>query len=103
MGRKTENVSFICGNCSKRILPLTNGSFRNHCPYCLYSVHVDIDPGDRQNSCKGLMEPIGLMHHSKKGMQVIHQCVNCLEVKVNRIAENTIQPDNTELLIKISR
>jgi len=34
---------------------------RDHCPYCLYSKHLDIFPGDRKNECKGLMKPIGYM------------------------------------------
>ena len=102
MGRKTENSSFICLNCCEKILPLSNGSFRNHCPSCLYSIHVDNIPGDRLSSCKGLMEPIGLKNHTKKGYQIIHRCIECGHEGVNRIAENTIQPDSTEMIIKLT-
>ena len=44
---------FVCENCKKEVKPL-NYSSRDHCPYCLYSKHVDINPGDRNNNCKGL-------------------------------------------------
>ena len=41
---------FICENCGKEVTPAGYTS-RDHCPYCLYSKHVDINPGDRQNTC----------------------------------------------------
>jgi hypothetical protein len=72
LGRKTQNQSFICKHCKKYVVELTNGSYRNHCPFCLYSVHVDNKPGDRAQTCRGLMKPIGVTFNSKKGFQVIH-------------------------------
>ena len=100
MSRKTENTGFICAHCSAEVVPLTNGSYRNHCPYCLYSLHVDDLPGDRSIECRGLMKPIGIRYHGKKGWQIIHCCQSCGAEKVNRIAVDTVQPDNQE---KISR
>lgn len=35
-------------------------SHRNHCPNCLYSLHVDITPGDRAADCGGIMEPVAV-------------------------------------------
>ena len=35
--------SFICENCGKKVEKL-GYSCRNHCPYCLHSKHVDINP-----------------------------------------------------------
>ena len=46
--------SFTCEHCKKEVKPL-NYTSRDHCPYCLYSKHVDINPGDRSNECKGLL------------------------------------------------
>ena len=43
MSRKSENTGFICAYCGADAKPLTNGSYRNHCPLCLHSLHVDID------------------------------------------------------------
>lgn len=102
MSRKTENTAFICANCGKKVLPLTNGSYRNHCPFCLCSLHVDIRPGDRASGCGGLMEPAGLVYNSRKGYQLVHRCLKCGAVTRNKVAENTVMPDKTELLVRLS-
>ena len=44
---------FECINCGELVSKLEY-SARDHCPYCLYSIHIDINPGDRANDCKGL-------------------------------------------------
>jgi len=74
MSRKKENTSFNCANCGKTVIALTNGSYRNHCPFCLYSIHIDEDIGDRQSNCLSLMAPTGIKFNSKKGYQIIHVC-----------------------------
>ena len=94
MSRKTENTGFICEHCGRMVALLTNGSYRNHCPGCLYSIHVDDMSGDRASGCFGLMHPIGVQYHSKKGYQIIHRCMICGEEKTNRTA-----PDDFEALI----
>lgn len=94
MSRKKENASFICEKCGKEIQPLTNGSYRNHCPFCLYSKHLDDKPGDRLSKCRGIMKPIGLDYSAKKGYQIIHQCLNCKKTQKNKVAQDTIQEDN---------
>ena len=50
---------FVCENCGKEVEKL-NYTARDHCPYCLHSKHVDINPGDRANTCKGLLKPVGI-------------------------------------------
>ena len=94
MSRKTENTGFTCAHCGADVPPLTNGSYRNHCPGCLYSLHVDDVPGDRASGCFGLMKPVGFHNHSKKGWQIVHQCQKCEMRKVNRAA-----PDDMGTLI----
>lgn len=94
MSRKAENTNFCCENCHAEVLPVTNGSYRNHCPYCLYSKHLDLMPGDRKSKCKGLMEPIGIDYSSKKGYQLIHQCMICRKIQKNKVAINTVQEDD---------
>jgi DNA-directed RNA polymerase subunit RPC12/RpoP len=101
MARKTENTGFVCANCGKKTQALTNGSYRNHCPFCLYSLHVDNRPGDRANPCRALMKPVGLTYKGKKGWQIIHQCTKCGCRSVNKIAEDTIQPDDYSKLAMI--
>ncbi|MBA7679535.1 hypothetical protein ES703_87833 [subsurface metagenome] len=101
MSRRQENTDFICNNCSREVLPLTNGSFRNHCPFCLFSRHVDIKPGDRKSECGGLMKPIGLKYKSGKGFQIVHRCLQCGEERVNKIAGGMVQPDDIEAIISL--
>lgn len=93
MPRCIENTAFECIACKNNVPPVTNGSYRNHCPFCLYSLHVDHMPGDRANACKGLMKPVGLHYKSNKGWQIIHKCLRCKMHKANKIAEDTLQPD----------
>lgn len=94
MRRKLENTSFQCEKCGTNVLALTNGSYRNHCPVCLYSKHLDDKPGDRLSDCGGLMQPVGLDYSTKKGYQIIHQCQKCKKKQRNKIAKDTIQEDN---------
>ena len=101
MGRREENTGFVCAHCCKVVKQLTNGSYRNHCPWCLWSVHVDCKPGDRAETCQGLMEPIELLRN-KKGWQVVHRCVRSGGVRVNKVAAATDQPDDIDAIIKIS-
>ncbi len=102
MARKNENTGFACANCGEDVLALTNGSYRNHCPFCLYSLHVDNKPGDRSSFCHAIMRPIGLTYKAKKGWQIIHKCKGCGHESVNKIAEMSIQPDCIEKLAQIS-
>ena len=98
MSRKTENTGFICTNCGSEIPPLTNGSYRNHCNNCLYSLHVDNVPGDRASNCLGLLYPVGIKYNGKKGYQIIHRCKKCGAEKTNRTA-----PDDMDAVIALMR
>ena len=93
LSRVTENTAFHCENCHGYVKPLTNGSFRNHCPICLFSKHLDNKPGDRLSNCKGLMQPIRLDYSSKKGYQVV-ECTVCRKIQRNKVAVNTKQEDD---------
>ena len=87
MSFKKLDSGFICTNCGKEVPPLKYTS-RNHCPYCLCSIHVDIDPGDRANTCKGLLIPTAIEYNSKKGYIIVHKCKICGEIKKNKSAED---------------
>ena len=88
---------FICENCGSKVSKL-GYTCRNHCPVCLYSKHVDINPGDRQEEWHGLLEPIGLEMSNKKGYVIIFKCKKCGAIRKNKAAED----DNMDLLIKLS-
>ena len=52
--------SFTCKVCGRLVVPTGAGSdHRNHCPNCLSSLHLDIEPGDREADCGGIMDPVG--------------------------------------------
>lgn len=96
---RNQNSAFICERCHHNVLALTNGSFRNHCPVCLWSKHVDNLPGDRASQCRGKMKPIAVIRHKKKGWQLVHHCQKCGHQQNNIIAQDTEQPDDMSLII----
>jgi RNHCP domain len=85
---------FVCGNCGKEV---TGNGYTNHCPECLWSRHVDKNPGDRLAVCGGLMRPI-LVVKEGKGYMITHQCVRCQFERRNSV----VTEDNFETVIKIS-
>lgn len=102
MAREDENRGFNCITCGAAVRPLTNGSYRNHCPVCLCSVHVDLRPGDRANGCGGVMRAVALTYRRKKGWQIVHRCQRCGTLGVNRVAEDTAQPDDIRAVARLS-
>ena len=87
---------FICENCNTKVNKL-NYSARDHCPNCLYSKHVDINPGDRANKCHGLLIPIGIEKY-KNTYKIIYKCNKCHNIHKNIIAND----DNFEKIIELS-
>ena len=81
--------------------PVTNGSYRNHCPFCLWSKHVDVKPGDRASECMGMMRPDQMDHRSGKGLVIIHRCIRCGFVRANRLAQDTDQEDDIAALSEL--
>ena len=104
-----NDSGFICAHCGKEVEPLGYTS-RNHCPYCLWSLHVDINPGDRANECGGQMEPIAAKPDAKAGFVILHRCTKCGELHPNKAAyapyipQNgaKIKADSTKLLIALA-
>ncbi len=80
---------------------------RNHCPYCLWSCHLDLfAAGDRLSACKSPMKPIGLTlkhgrnkyGHERGGeLMLIHECVECKVLSINRIAAD----DDPEMVMTV--
>lgn len=90
-------------NCGREIQP-SSQSCRNHCPYCLHSVHLDVFPGDRAADCGGLMVPMEVIYHTKKGYQVIHRCQKCgVETKNILSLDDPVQPDSLEAVMEIMK
>ncbi|MGE5462734.1 MAG: RNHCP domain-containing protein [Syntrophothermus sp.] len=103
---------FRCGHCHALVSSahfLSGVNNRNHCPYCLWSCHLDLyASGDRLSACKGQMKPIGLTlkmgrnkyrREARGELMLIHQCVDCGTLSINRIAAD----DDADSLLDIYR
>lgn len=85
---------FVCGNCGAKV---QGNGYTNHCPKCLWSKHVDVNPGDRAARCGGMMEPVSI---EKKGgdFVILHRCVDCEHERKNKVSEQ----DDFDVVIRIS-
>ena len=85
--RDQRDSEFLCRRCRRGVSPDPYGSrHRNHCSWCLWSVHVDENPGDRASTCGGLLEPIAVWVKQDGEWAVVHRCTICGQLKTNRIA-----------------
>jgi DNA-directed RNA polymerase subunit RPC12/RpoP len=103
------NYDFSCMHCH---LPVSASALisrvqnRNHCPYCLWSRHLDLfEPGDRLSACKAGMHPIGITFKrarnryapSQGELMIVHQCLECGKFSLNRSAAD----DDPEMILTI--
>ena len=85
---------FTCARCGSSV---RGSGYTNHCPRCLWSKHVDVNPGDRRAACQGLMEPVGT--ELKGGEHVIlHRCVSCGFERRNKASKD----DDFDAMLRIS-
>ncbi|HEY5713864.1 MAG TPA: RNHCP domain-containing protein [Candidatus Gracilibacteria bacterium] len=92
-----KNEKFTCQHCGTKNPP-AKGTCRDHCVQCLYSVHVDENPGDRMSLCNGLMEPksIDLKGDGTMG-KIVYECTKCQKKYRNKIAED----DDKQALFRV--
>jgi hypothetical protein len=101
---------FYCLHCGHLVTtnPLHSGvQNRNHCPYCLFSQHLDLAwAGDRLSACKAEMQPVGLTvkltrkKYKKTGfgeLMVIHTCTACSKASINRVAAD----DDADIVFQV--
>ena len=108
--RLTSFGDFKCAHChitvsSAHLISGVNN--RNHCPYCLWSCHLDLyAAGDRLSACKAPMKPVGLTmkigrnKYQRDGggeLMLIHQCTDCGTLSINRIAAD----DDSEIVLAV--
>ena len=105
------NADFTCIHCGNYVSAgylLAGVKNRNHCPYCLWSRHLDLfEAGDRLAACKAPMQPIGLTLKRKQKryaaktsgeLMLIHLCTACERISINRIAADDLSPVLLEIL-----
>jgi hypothetical protein len=96
------NEAFTCGHCAHAVPP-SSTTCRDHCPRCLHSLHVDVNPGDRAAGCGGLLVPKAYAPHKKKGFLIHYVCAKCQATRVNRFLDHdALEGDNFEELLKLS-
>ena len=101
---------FRCAHCHNLVSAahtLSGVNNRNHCPYCLWSSHLDLFvAGDRLSACKGQMKPIGLTMKKSRNkyrleargeLMLIHECTECAALSINRIAAD----DDSESILMV--
>ncbi len=87
---------FVCIVCNTKV---KGTGYTNHCPNCLYSKHVDVNPGDRFELCQGLMKPIKIEGSNIEKIDVIQKCNKCGIERKNRI----LSGDNMDAVLTIVR
>ncbi len=85
---------FVCEKCG---FEMTGDGFTNHCSQCLWSKHVDNNPGDRACICMGLMKPIEIF--GSPSNDVLHVCEVCGIKKKNKLSKN----DDFEKVLEIAK
>ncbi len=86
---------FSCENCGYEV---KGTGYTNHCPKCLWSKHVDVNPGDRLSECKGMMEPVGVETRSGE-YDIVHKCVKCGFKKRNK----SVKEDDFDKILEIAK
>lgn len=92
---QVKKEDFVCANCSAAV---EGDGYTNHCPACLFSLHVDISPGDRASSCGGLMKPTAYSVKGGEG-RILHRCIACGYEKENRVDDG----DDRNALLRMAR
>ena len=87
---------FVCEVCNKKVSKL-DYTARDHCPYCLSSKHLDVNPGDRSADCGGILIPIDVEKGKKDTYKIIYKCSKCKEIKKNKMAID----DNFDKVLEI--
>ncbi len=107
--REEAEDGFKCRHCGVFVssaISLAGVINRNHCPYCLWSRHLDLErPGDRLSACKALMRPVGLTRKKvfkKYGetsgeLMLVHRCTDCERLSANRLAAD----DDVDALLAV--
>jgi len=102
-------IGFCCTHCKNDVqsdATVCGVQNRNHCPYCLWSKHVDLyTAGDRLCACKAGMRPLGLAFNKSRNkygsaqgdLMLIHHCMDCSAFSINRIAAD----DDSQRLLEL--
>lgn len=104
------NSDFKCLHCQSYVSAavwLAGVQNRNHCPYCLWSRHLDLfEAGDRLAACKAPMRPVGLTLKRSRNkyasvsvgeLMLVHLCTDCSRISINRLAADDVSATMIEV------
>ncbi len=86
---------FNCAHCGAVV---HGNGYTNHCPKCLWSRHVDNNPGDRAAKCGGMMPPVAVESDGERFV-ITHKCEICGKETRQRTSDN----DNMNAIIELSQ
>lgn len=86
---------FVCEHCGTQV---KGGGYTNHCPECLWSKHVDVNPGDRAAACGSMMEPVALEGTSPEYV-LVHRCISCGFEHRNK----SVSEDSPDALLEVAK
>lgn len=97
--RDARSSTFRCRRCKLDVsLDAPGTAHRNHCPFCLWSRHVDDHPGDRAADCGAAMEPLAICVRGDGEWVLVHRCLGCDLMHLNRTAGD----DNPLALMRLA-
>lgn len=91
-----RNEGFRCMACGADV-PKARTGYRNHCPVCLTGRHMDRFPGDRAETCRSIMDPVGAFQDHGEWV-IRHRCRTCGAERNNMVAAD----DSRKRLAEIS-
>ena len=91
--KKVED--FVCEHCGEKVI---GDGYTNHCPKCLWSKHVDINPGDRASECQGMMKPTKVEVERGETM-LTYRCEKCGFLRRKKVEKN----DNFDEIVKLAK
>jgi hypothetical protein len=95
MAFKRRREDFTCVVCGA----LNRGDgYTNHCSRCLTSLHVDVEPGDREHPCRGVMRPVAVDTLGGRYV-VIHRCERCGQMRRCKAGPH----DSTDAIAEVMR
>jgi len=95
MGFTRTRENFVCERCGTQV---RGDGYTNHCPECLWSKHVDIEPGDRAADFGGLMKPERVLGSSPH-YAIQHCCERCGFRRINSVRS----ADSPEAIVALAR
>lgn len=95
MGFQRRQEDFVCEHCGHAV---QGDGYTNHCLKCLWSKHVDVEPGDRAENCGGLMQPVRI-EGSTPDYVIVHRCTRCALERRNKVQKG----DDPEAILALVR